>query len=429
MSGDILTNIFKELDNKHVPIRRNGVQPFVLVDAHQSRFALTVLNYINNPAHPWTVCIGVPYGTHLWQVADAEQINGVFTQEFSKEKALMLKQLTESFSDAKLTRIHIVPIFNLAWRRSFGNLERNKKAIRERGWRWCNRILLDSKTISSTMCEADKKLENMKVWGKYYGKAVAGSTECNMAAAGTSVPSDTNRLVPEDLNFSRGKGSEFVMALYQKKFELEFKAQIKEKKRKNNAQDVAHKRAKESFFANLTTGGKCFVHNNLCLNNRVLDSVRTGVNAKKYKDIASKIKKFDEYSMAEEGYKKVILKNKPVEEWNVADLKAVVRYRRNATESISGKFAKKDALRKTLETIGGRPLPVQPDKPTADDVQWFTEADARFKAQVERERLLIEEADAERNKLGDLGNFSVEMYVHNIIIFQFVLFICDSLPF
>jgi hypothetical protein len=45
--------------------------PFVLLDGHQSRFDEVFLRYINDPAHKWVVAIGVPYGTHIWQVGDS----------------------------------------------------------------------------------------------------------------------------------------------------------------------------------------------------------------------------------------------------------------------------------------------------------------------------------------------------------------------
>ena len=70
MDGEILTEIFKRLDNLKVyeTDRKKGLTPFVLVDGHQSRFDLEFLEYINNPLHKWNVCLGVPYGTSLWQV-------------------------------------------------------------------------------------------------------------------------------------------------------------------------------------------------------------------------------------------------------------------------------------------------------------------------------------------------------------------------
>ena len=68
--GGMTSTIFKEaleaLDHLEVFPRANGMKPVLLVDGHNSRFGLDFLEYINDPAHLWTVCIGVPYGTALW---------------------------------------------------------------------------------------------------------------------------------------------------------------------------------------------------------------------------------------------------------------------------------------------------------------------------------------------------------------------------
>ena len=86
ISGEILTNILKRIDASGVLNRSSGVKPFLLVDAHASRFSLEFLRYISNESHPWVVCIGVPYGTHLWQVADSEELNGELSRLFTCNK-------------------------------------------------------------------------------------------------------------------------------------------------------------------------------------------------------------------------------------------------------------------------------------------------------------------------------------------------------
>jgi len=61
----------------------DGVLPFLLHDGHGSRFELPFLEYINNPMHMWKMCIGVPYGTSIWQVGDsAEQMGASRWQWF-----------------------------------------------------------------------------------------------------------------------------------------------------------------------------------------------------------------------------------------------------------------------------------------------------------------------------------------------------------
>jgi hypothetical protein len=61
----------KHID-KNLTIDQSEATPFLMLDGHGSSFQLPFLNYINSPENSkWTVCIGVPYGTHIWQVRDS----------------------------------------------------------------------------------------------------------------------------------------------------------------------------------------------------------------------------------------------------------------------------------------------------------------------------------------------------------------------
>ena len=70
----------------------DGVKPFLLLDGHWSRLELPFLQYINNPADHWIVCIGVPYGTSLWQVGDSTEQNGSFNMSITKGKQILLEK-------------------------------------------------------------------------------------------------------------------------------------------------------------------------------------------------------------------------------------------------------------------------------------------------------------------------------------------------
>ena len=77
MNSKILTALFRYMDEQDLfPRKPNGPLPFVLIDGHGSRFGIEFLSYINDPQHLWYVCLGLPYGTHKWQVADSEEQNG-----------------------------------------------------------------------------------------------------------------------------------------------------------------------------------------------------------------------------------------------------------------------------------------------------------------------------------------------------------------
>jgi hypothetical protein len=58
--------MLKYIDDLEVFDRSDGVNPFLLLDGHGSRFEIDFLEYINSPEHKWTVCVGVPYGTGIW---------------------------------------------------------------------------------------------------------------------------------------------------------------------------------------------------------------------------------------------------------------------------------------------------------------------------------------------------------------------------
>ena len=93
MSGEILTEIFKTLDDLELfkKDREEGKVPFMLLDGHQSRFDLEFLRYINSYPHKWNVCIGVPYGTALWQVGDSSEQNGTFKINLTDVKSTMIQ--------------------------------------------------------------------------------------------------------------------------------------------------------------------------------------------------------------------------------------------------------------------------------------------------------------------------------------------------
>ena len=81
--------MLRTIDSYNFVDRSDGTLPFLLLKGHYSRFELPFLNYIHEDPYKWIVCIGVPYGTHLWQVADGEQLNGKFSLAFVKTKRTM----------------------------------------------------------------------------------------------------------------------------------------------------------------------------------------------------------------------------------------------------------------------------------------------------------------------------------------------------
>jgi len=53
---------------------------------------MAFLDYVTSKETKWTVCIGVPYGTNLWQVGDSAQHNGAYKSRLTLEKQLLLEK-------------------------------------------------------------------------------------------------------------------------------------------------------------------------------------------------------------------------------------------------------------------------------------------------------------------------------------------------
>ena len=156
INASILTNIFRRMDNLKLfdDERADGLTPFVLLDGHSSRFDVEFLEYVNDVDHKWNVCLGVPYGTALWQVADSAQQNGKFKMLLNRAKReLFIQRMDSCQQDMHLVRTDIVPLVRKSWEGSFCDVMANRRAISERGWGPYNRNLLLHPVIRASMTE------------------------------------------------------------------------------------------------------------------------------------------------------------------------------------------------------------------------------------------------------------------------------------
>ena len=87
------------------------------------------------------MCIRVPYGTHIWQMDNSFQQNGIFKLELVKANELYHSQ--QPSSKKRFLPTDIIPLVNMAWGKSFANAKNCKKAIHKRGWGLLNYCLLD----------------------------------------------------------------------------------------------------------------------------------------------------------------------------------------------------------------------------------------------------------------------------------------------
>jgi hypothetical protein len=150
---EILTDTLCTMDNLGLFKRRDDLCPFVLLDGHQSRFDEGFLRYINDQAHRWTVAIGVPYGTHVWQVGDSSEQNGAFKMSFNKWLEALFDKKKQLGIPPTFSRSDIVPLVCWAYyNESFAKVESNRKAIAERGWgpETLDRRLLQHPEVLST---------------------------------------------------------------------------------------------------------------------------------------------------------------------------------------------------------------------------------------------------------------------------------------
>ena len=72
------------------------------------------LKYINTPEDHWVVCLGVPYGTALWQVGDSKEQNGSFNMALTKAKQQLLQFREKKCLSGKLVSTDLIPLINKA---------------------------------------------------------------------------------------------------------------------------------------------------------------------------------------------------------------------------------------------------------------------------------------------------------------------------
>ena len=115
ITSQILADALAHIDSFDLFNRYSGQYPFLLLDGHNSRFGIPFLEYITAPSHKWMVCIGVPYGTTIWQVADSKEQNGSYKIALARAKQQMLEsKLSMYVKSPNLTATDIIPLVNIA---------------------------------------------------------------------------------------------------------------------------------------------------------------------------------------------------------------------------------------------------------------------------------------------------------------------------
>lgn len=316
ITSDILVDLFTYLDHLDVFPRTEGIpDPFIVIDGHNSRFGLQFLQYINDPKHRWAVNIGVPYGTHLWQVGDAAELNGSYKIGLTRAKEELNKHRRARYQPLIFKPTDVMPLTNKAWRRSFGDTTKGVKALSKRGWNPCNRMLLTEKDVLKTKLATDTEMEN----------------------ADTLV-----------LNVDTGTAADIVDMLKERQCHLLSRA--RGLKRKNEAAETA------SLLDNAkkVTSGVLWRTGSTLLGPKVLEHVEAYTARK----LEEEKKKLDNKLAREEKLQAAIaeVKSKRQEDWKLKDYKLMCRYKwRDGDLKMPTKL---NELKDLWELVKDRPDPV-----------------------------------------------------------------------
>jgi len=199
---------------------------------------LPFLRYICNPRHKWYSCFGVPYATHVWQVADASGLNGAYKIELAKAK----REYIEHRSLPKFEPTDIVPLVNMAFGKRFGNQKNALKAIADRGWNPLNyNILATYKHFEKD--EIDLTLDT----------------------------STTNKMTIPTVNIAQGAGSFYLDRL----IEEEKKIEGRKRKFEEIKEEQKTKEMKLEYIKKLTkvSSASLVAHNHYILDDTVLELV------------------------------------------------------------------------------------------------------------------------------------------------------------
>ena len=118
ITSAVLIDILETLDHLKVVDRAKWRKPCLLLDGYWSRFALDFLKYVIDLLHEWFVCIGVPYGTALWQTGDSREKNGAYNIALAKGKEILYKKQTKMKTHT-IELIDIIILANYAWAHLF----------------------------------------------------------------------------------------------------------------------------------------------------------------------------------------------------------------------------------------------------------------------------------------------------------------------
>lgn len=156
MTGAILREMLKTLDDKGVTLRGNGVIPCGAVDGHFTRHTVEALEYVTDEATAWELGLIASYSSAITQLHDDERMNGQFENAMSDEKHQLVQKKRLHGLPAQIERYEILQLVSASSDRSFRNKEDTQTALAIRGWNPLNRACLDIAPVLETAPEEVK---------------------------------------------------------------------------------------------------------------------------------------------------------------------------------------------------------------------------------------------------------------------------------
>jgi len=175
------------------------------------------------------VCIGVPYGTALWQVGDSKEQNGSFNIAMTRSKQELLEKKDElGLYDDGLVDTDLMPLINKSWSQSFARVDKNRNALADRGWNPLNQALLLNDDLRATMTRKEKSTEynlsNNIIIPKHKqskstlvpsNESYSSMTSMTGTTSSSSIDNQTSFLMsrPDELNFNSGQSLTCLKAM------------------------------------------------------------------------------------------------------------------------------------------------------------------------------------------------------------------------
>jgi hypothetical protein len=329
ITGQLLKEMLQAIDATNVFDRTTGLNPFLLLDGHGSRFELDFLTYVNSSETKWDVNIGLPYGTSYWQVGDSSEQNGCFKMALTRAKQELVTKKNDAGLEFAIEKTDVVGLVREAWELSFARVQTNQKAIVSRGWgpRALNYNALRHPEILTS-------------------------------APGTSVkrPIDAleSRALPEELNLSEGLSATLVdRIVIHKNLEASrngINADEQRRKRRATAQEKLRSQEKRISAGLLAAAG------HYQLNDNVRDYVQQKAAAVKQKEYEKHLRKKDEYDALFAQVQAIRLQNLPYNMWTQAHLRTMIKwFKRDGDEKLPSK--KSEQIMRYLATCHRGDLP------------------------------------------------------------------------